>query len=507
MQEGSQTLIQCLLQAWRDPARRAAVALLADETEIPCVELDRRVRAVAAALQRRGIGSGDRVALAMARSPGQVAWILGVMAAGACVCPLEPGLAVQETARRMIAVGITALVRDDPSDPDPALLPLPADRCWLAAELVQSASDAGYREPDARPGDAALLLFTSGSTGAPKGVLLTQGNLLANARGVIGHSALGPTDRFLHVMPLHHANGLNNQLFAPLLAGASIALCPRFKAEHMPRWMDRYRPTIITGVPTMYGRMLDQAFPPASVSGLRLARCGSAPITEAQQRQIERHLGCDLVISYGLSEATCTSTMNPPGRRRIGSIGTVVEGQDVTLRGPDGRHFRTPGVEGEICIAGPTVMAGYVGAGGPGVLDAPPDGILRTGDLGRFDDDGYLYITGRMKDVIIRGGENLSPARIESVLAEYPGVRQACVVGRAHPDLGEVPVACVVRSGEREIEGAALIDFVAERLGRIYRPEEVLWLDALPENAVGKVDRKTLAQQVGRTGEVSGMPG
>jgi len=504
MQQGSQTLTRCLLEAWRDPARAATIALLAGDTRLSYAQLDGRVRAAAAGLQSRGVGRGDRVALAMERSPDLVVWILATMAAGACVCPLEPALAPQETARRMVAVGITALVRDEAAGDD-ATLPLPAQRRWPAAALARAAAE-DFQEPAGLPGDAALLLFTSGSTGAPKGVLLTQGNLLANALGVIRHSDLTAADRFLHVMPLYHSNGLNNQLFAPLLAGASIALCPRFKADAMPQWLDRYRPTIVTGVPTMYNRMLDQRFEPASLAGLRLVRCGSAPITEEQQRRIEQHLGCELVISYGLSEATCTSTMNPPGRRRIGSIGTVIDGQEVTLRGSDGRHFRTPGLEGEICIAGPTVMAGYVGASGPGALEAPAGGMLRTGDLGRFDEDGYLYITGRMKDVIIRGGENLSPARIESVLAEYPGVRQACVVGRAHPDLGEVPVACVVRAQGCDPAPDALGDFVAERLGRIYRPAEILWLDALPENSIGKVDRKAVAQQVGRAG-TAGVPG
>ena len=211
----------------------------------------------------------------------------------------------------------------------------------------------------------------------------------------------------------------------------------------MPGLLARWRPTIMTGVPTMYARMLDLAFEPASLAGLRYARCGSAPITEALHRRIEAFLGCPLLVSYGLSEATCTSTMNPPGARRVGTVGTVLAGQRVVLRQPDGSAAPAGG-EGEICIEGDSLMLGYLGAQGQiGVAD----GRLRTGDVGRFDADGYLTITGRIKDVIIRGGENISPALVEGVVAALPGVAACCVVGAPDADLGEVPVVRDPRGG------------------------------------------------------------
>ena len=175
-----------------------------------------------------------------------------------------------------------------------------------------------------------------------------------NARGVLAHSGLTPDDRLLHVMPLHHTNALNNQVFTPLLAGARVALAGRFRAEDMPGLLARWRPTIMTGVPTMYARMLDLAFEPASLAGLRYARCGSAPITEALHRRIEAFLGCPLLVSYGLSEATCTSTMNPPGARR----GHGGHGAGRPARGPapaDGSAAPAGG-EGEICIEGDSLM-------------------------------------------------------------------------------------------------------------------------------------------------------
>ena len=335
-----------------------------------------------------GRGRGDFVAVAMERSLEQLIAILGAMAAGACPCPLEPRLA-DETARRVAAVGLAWMLHG-PAHAVRRASGLPAARLLPAERLALGEPACA---PALAPDAPALLLFTSGSTGHPKGVLLSHRGLMNNARGVLAHSGLTPDDRLLHVMPLHHTNALNNQVFTPLLAGARVALAGRFRAEDMPGLLARWRPTIMTGVPTMYARMLDLAFEPASLAGLRYARCGSAPITEALHRRIEAFLGCPLLVSYGLSEATCTSTMNPPGARRVGTVGTVLAGQRVVLRQPDGSAAPAGG-EGEICIEGDSLMLGYLGAQGQAGV---ADGRLRTGDVGRFDADGYLTITGRIR--------------------------------------------------------------------------------------------------------------
>jgi acyl-CoA synthetase (AMP-forming)/AMP-acid ligase II len=260
----------------------------------------------------------------------------------------------------------------------------------------------------------------------------------------------------------------------------------------MPGLMHKHRPTIITGVPTIYARMLTQTFSPESLASLRIARCGSAPITVDLHQQIEAKLGCALIVSYGLSEATCTSTMNPPGRRKIGTVGTVLSGQKISLFGQNGEPV-AQGQEGEVCISGASVMAGYLGAE-PGTADrAVRNGWLRTGDLGRFDSEGYLAITGRIKEVIIRGGENLSPVLIENAIASHEGVASCCVVGKAHADLGEVPVAFVVPAAGARPAPDEIIATVANRLSRIYQPCEVHFVTSLPENAVGKIDRKAVA--------------
>jgi acyl-CoA synthetase (AMP-forming)/AMP-acid ligase II len=489
MRNDSPTLLTALRERWADPLYAGRPALVDAAGTLRYGEMAATVARTAGWLRRHGVHRGDFVGLAMARSRDQVLAILGVLAAGACPCPLEPRLSDEETQRRIVAVGMRWLVHDDAHADSAAASGLPA------AARLDWRGRHGNEDPvwddTAAPDDPALLLFTSGSTGHPKGVLINHRGLLCNARGVAAHTGLRPDDRLLHVMPLHHTNAINNQLLAPFYAGASVALGGRFRAEDMPGLLDRYAPTIITGVPTMYARMIELRFDPASLARLRFGRCGSAPITEVLHRRIEDFLGCPLIVSYGLSEATCTSTMNPPGARRIGTVGTVLPGQRVFLRRPDG-SIAPPGSEGEICIAGDNLMTGYVGTPDRAALD----GVLRTGDLGRFDEDGYLSITGRIKDVIIRGGENISPSLIERALAAVPGVAACAVVGGPHADLGEVPVAFVVgRNGDAPDE-ARLRAEMLRALGRIYVPERFIAVAALPENAVGKVDRKALAAQL-----------
>ena len=486
--------IVCLPQTWKsvwqDPALRARTALITDSARWTYAELDVAVRTIAGALRQAGVQPGDYVALALERGPAQIIALLGCIVTGACPCPLEPRIAADETARRVTAVGLRWIVHDADNAACAADSGLPASNI-LAWDHLQDAPP--FWADDASPDQPALLLFTSGSTGKPKGVLLSHRGLALNASGIIAHTGLGPDDVLLHLMPLHHTNAINNQVFAPLACGSAIALADRFRAENLPQVLDTFKPTIMTGVPTMYARMLQQTFSPDAFAKVRLVRCGSAPITTTLHREIEAFIGCELVVSYGLSEATCTSTMNPPGARRIGSVGTVLAGQTVALLDSTGREVASGG-EGEICIGGDALMLGYLGHDGDNPVR---EGWLHTGDLGRFDEDGYLSITGRIKEVIIRGGENISPKLIEDVLAALPGVAACCVVGQADHDLGEVPVAVIVPAAATPAPDMATVrDTVQTRLGRIYVPQAIYTRDALPENAVGKVDRKALAKWV-----------
>jgi acyl-CoA synthetase (AMP-forming)/AMP-acid ligase II len=476
------------VQVWARPefARRNAFEF--NRTTVTYAEFARKVSSTACGLKAAGIGRGDLVAVAMERSLEAVVTIYSVIFAGACPCPLEPKLSVQEMDIRFASVGINWIVYDAANTEYAQDLALPEMR-KVPAEMP----DRGlYMDEGLTLDDPALLLFTSGSTGRPKGVLLSHGNLLANADGVIAHTGLMESDRLLHTMPIYHTNALNNQLFAPLLAGSTVLFADRFKASEIPALLSEYRPTIMTGVPTMYSRLLDQRFDEQSLTSLRMARCGSAPITEELHRKVEEKLGCQLVVSYGLSEATCTSLMNPPGSRKVGTVGTVLKGQTVRLLKPDSLDKVAVGREGEIAIAGPSLMSGYLGRD----IDdnrGVQGGWLRTGDLGRFDAEGYLTITGRLKEVIVRGGENISPLAIESLIMTHPAVEATCVVGQPHADLGEIPVAFVVATGNVRPNCDEIRDVVSKSLSRIYRPAAIYFIDKLPETSVGKVDRKALA--------------
>lgn len=498
-------LIAAFDALWREPARAGEMALCDEFEAYTYAELHCAVGQSAGWLREQGVREGDRIAIAMERSAHMAVTVLGAMAAGACPCPLEPLLGTEELSRRTRMARLNWLVADAPHSHVGRQCGLPPGRC-LQYTGDKPPQEGGWHT-GIDPQSAGYLLFTSGSSGLPKGVLQNHRGMLNNALGVAAHTGLGPGDRLLHIMPLHHTNGVNNQLLTPLLAGSSVVLAPRFKAEDMPELFEQHRPTIVTGVPTMYSRMLSCDFSAASLQNLRMLRCGSAPITEELHRRIEAKFGLPLVVSYGLSEATCTSTMNPPQARRIGSVGTPLQGQSVFLRNAQGETLASPGAEGEICIAGPSLMTGYLLDGADGTPE-PAGPLLRTGDLGRFDDDGYLYITGRLKDVIIRGGENLSPNLIEEAIAAVPGVAACCVVGKPHADLGEVPVAFVVRQGgdgRTQALSELIAKAVGSRLSRIHQPSEIFFADALPENAMGKVDRSELRRLACRPGDTEGL--
>lgn len=482
------TLLHEYARLWQLPEWKNRIALtsVVDNTSLTYPDLFLRVSKMAGGLRAKGVCSGQLVAVAMERSVDAVVATLSIMVAGGCPCPLEPRLTAGEITERLSSVGIAMVLAD--SENLAMLQDLKGIGILSTAEVACSTP---YWSDDIRPEAPGLLLFTSGSTGRPKGVLLSHRGLVNNARGVLSVTALTAHDKLLHIMPLYHTNGLNNQLFSPFLIGAQVVLAGRFRAAELPELLETYKPSVMTGVPTMYSRMLDLEFSPASLASLRFARCGSAPITKELHLKIEAKLGCPLVVSYGLSEATCTSTLNPPHKRKVGSIGKALPFQRVFLRSVEGREVTEFHTDGEICIEGDSLMLGYVGTASDGVLEPAPS-TLRSGDLGRMDEDGYFYITGRLKDVIIRGGENISPTLIEQVISASPDVHSCAVVGCPDEDLGEVPVAFVVPVQAGFCNEKAIQDIVNAQLSRVYRPEQVIFLEALPENSIGKVDRKVL---------------
>ena len=449
------------------------------------------------------VARGELVGVPASRSAESVARFFGVMQAGACPAFLEPGLGAEALTLRAQTAGLRRIVLEEASAGLARDLEHAGLRVHSAGELQRrsrrSAASAAASNSTLGGADLAMMQFTSGSTtGRPRGALLSHGSLLRHARGIIERTGLTAVDRLLHVMPLHHTNGVNNQLIAPFLAGATVILADRFRPEDLEDQIAFHRVTYATGVPTMYARVLPHLRGGAALRSLRFLRCGSAPITARLHEEVEAAFGVPLIVSYGLSEATCTSAMNPIGARRIGTVGTALRGQRVGIFVPGTGQRAPTGAEGEIGIAGPCLMQGYAGRpAGTGAANGeaePPirDGWLRTGDLGRFDDDGYLAVTGRLKEVILRGGETVSPRSIEDVLAAHPAVAACCVVGRPDADLGEAAVAFVVRRDGAAVDAATLSALVDRQLSKSHVPAAVRFIEALPVNAVGKVDRRAL---------------
>lgn len=459
-------------------------------------ELHRASALVAAQLHARALGDGDAIGLLLPNSPALVAYLFGIVSIGATCVPLNPeltphelSLLIQESAARAIVTttvlaqrlagaraespALQHVICVDPSKP-------------LDCTAVNVDASIGGRSEQ-----IAFLIFTSGTTGRPKGVMLSHRNVLANTAQVADRTSLTPADRVLHVMPLFHVNGLMNNTILPLRAGASIVLRPRFDLGEFWAVVESFRPTYFTAVPTVFSRLMDIWDGCADTSSLRFVRTGAAPMTPALQHMVEERLGVPVVVSYGLSEATCTCTMNPVGSsRRAGSVGLALVDEIVSVLDANDQPLAV-GEMGEVGVQGPNVMAAYLNAP-DATKQALHHGWLHTGDMGYLDGDGFLFLTDRKKDLIVRGGENISPREVEEVLLAFPGVVEAAVVGAADREWGEQVVAFLVPSAGKEVIGEELQNFCRERLARFKVPRRIEVVSALPLTSVGKVDKARL---------------
>ncbi len=465
---------------------------------------------VRSTLATAGIGPGDRVAIVLPNGPDMATAFLTV-AASCCAAPLNPAYRADELefslsdlqpAAILLADGETGPARDVADRLGLPVLLLRGGDCaagsfTLDATALPAGSGAAPRP--VRADDPALVLHTSGTTARPKIVPLTNGNLAASARHIAAALALGPTDICLNVMPLFHIHGLIAAVSASLSAGAAVCCTPGFNAFKLGEWLDAVRPTWYTAVPTMHQAILMRmrAHPErARAAGLRFIRSSSASLPPQVMAELEAVFGSPVIEAYGMTEAAHQMASNPlpPRARKPGAVG-VAAGPEIAIMGDDGALLPQGGI-GEVVIRGPNVTPGY--DGNPAAnAKAFTAGWFRTGDQGRLDEEGYLFLTGRLKEQINRGGEKISPLEVDVVLLDHPAVAQACTFGIPHDKLGEEVGAVVVPRPGESVTEADIRAFAADRLAAFKVPRKVLIMDDIPKGATGKVQRIGLAGKLG----------
>jgi long-chain acyl-CoA synthetase len=463
-------LAQVYADASREYGDRPALRL--GSGDVSFRELERRAGVAAARMHALGLQPGDRIALHLPNGAPFVAAWLGALRLGAVVVPLNPLLAPPEVDERMRISGASLLV-DSP-------------------EFIEG--EAGHAPaPTARTsGDPAVILFTSGTSGRAKGAVLTHGGIRHAGESAAAALGLTHADVVLGVAPFSHVLGQSTGLFGPLSVGASIAVVERFEAEATLRFMTETGTTIVLGVPTMCIALCEAARSVEELPPVRIAHVGGAPVPPEVARDVERTFGCEVFEGYGLTELSGIATTYVVGQpRKPGSVGTPLPGTELRIIGLDGELL--PANEpGEVQLRGPSVIPGYWEDPEATAAALDADGWLSTGDVGYLDEDGYLFLVDRKKDVIIRGGYNVYPREVEEVLYAHPAVLEAAVVGAPHATLGEEVVALVVVRPGVDVTPEALRAFTRDRLAAYKYPRYVLLVGSLPKGPTGKILKREI---------------
>jgi malonyl-CoA/methylmalonyl-CoA synthetase len=435
-----------------------------------------------------GLQKGDRLLLQVEKCEAVLSLYLACLRTGVVFLPVNPGYTVAETVHFL-------------HDAEPALAIAETERAEELAALgtrvmalrgllvLAEGQASDFFDPSHHPGDLAAILYTSGTTGRSKGVMLTRENLASNAEALVGLWRFTETDVLLHALPVFHTHGLFVATNCVLFSGASMI----FQRTFQPAAVLEALPgaTVMMGVPTFYTRLLsDTGLTRAATAHMRLFISGSAPLSPATHAEWQDRTGHAILERYGMTETNMITSNPYDGARRAGTVGMPLPGVEVRITGPDGKVL-PQGEAGAIEVRGPNVFKGYWRLPEK-TAEEFRDGWFVTGDMGAVDDQGYLSILGRAKDLVITRGLNVYPAEVEAALDDLPGVAASAVIGVPHPDFGEAVVACLVPAGGAHLAEETIRAALRDRLAAFKLPKRVLILEELPRNAMGKVQKAEL---------------
>ncbi len=457
---------------------------------------------MARVLSARGVAPGDRVAVQVEKSPEALMLYLACLRAGAVYLPLNTAYTLAEV-EYFLSDAEPALVVCDPRVFDGvadvarrhgahAVLTLAADGTGSLTEAMRGTAET-FANAARGPDDLAGILYTSGTTGRSKGAMLSHENLASNARTLVDHWRFTQDDRLIHALPIFHTHGLFVATNVTLLAGSSLLFLPRFDADEVFRLLPRA--TAMMGVPTFYVRLVqDKRLTAAATAHMRVFISGSAPLLAETHRAFSAATGKAILERYGMTETNMITSNPYEGARIAGTVGPALPGVSVRVADPD--TGRVLGVDeiGMIEVKGPNVFGGYWRMPEKTKAEFRPDGFFITGDLGKIDAQGYVSIVGRGKDLVITGGYNVYPKEVESEIDALPGVMESAVIGLPHPDLGEGVTAVVVLAKGAVLEETDVAKALETRLARFKQPKRVIFVEDLPRNTMGKVQKNVLRE-------------
>ena len=495
-----------LLGAWAELSPEAIAIAAPGRSPLTYGCLHTQMEYVVKTLNESGLSLNDRVALVLPNGPEMAVAFLAV-AGGATCAPLNPAYRTNEFDFYLSDLNAKALMVQSGTD-SPAIavarkrgIPIIELSPILEAEAGIFTLTCNEKSPPvnhghAQPGDVALVLHTSGTTSRPKMVPLTQKNICTSADNIRATLQLTGNDRCLNVMPLFHIHGLIGAVLSPLGTGGSVVCTPEFYAPKFFEWLEEFRPTWYTAVPTIHQAILKDSKAQTKIiqrCPLRFVRSSSAPLPRKVAIKLESVFRAPVIESYGMTEASHQISSNPvpPCQRKSGSVGKPA-GSDVAIM-DESANLLPPSVTGEIVIRGDNVTSAYE-YNPEANNNAFVEGWFRTGDQGFLDADGYLFITGRIKEIINRGGEKVSPAEIDGALMEHSGIRQAVALSVPHPSLGE-DIAAVVVVDTPLITEPMIREYLERRLANFKIPSQVLIVDEIPRGATGKLERHRLAKR------------